>query len=88
MRQSKVTSHGQVTIPKSIRDAIGLEEGDYVIFERVPEGILLRPKKVRLVDPDDTLSLEDQEGYSVVGSRSNSGSTWNGMIYGRSWRSE
>ncbi len=26
--------------------------------------------------------------YSVVGSRSNSGSTWNGMIYGRSWRSE
>ncbi|MCL6577647.1 AbrB/MazE/SpoVT family DNA-binding domain-containing protein [Kyrpidia sp.] len=61
MRQSKVTSHGQVTIPKSIRDAIGLEEGDYVIFERVPEGILLRPKKVRLVDPDDTLSLEDQE---------------------------
>ncbi|WP_170086632.1 AbrB/MazE/SpoVT family DNA-binding domain-containing protein [Kyrpidia spormannii] len=61
MRQSKVTSHGQVTIPKSIRDAFGLEEGDYVIFERVPEGILLRPKKVRLVDPDDTLSPEDQE---------------------------
>ncbi|CAB3396204.1 Transcriptional regulator, AbrB family (fragment) [Kyrpidia spormannii] len=32
-----------------------------MIFERVPEGILLRPKKVRLVDPDDTLSPEDQE---------------------------
>ncbi|CAB3395552.1 AbrB/MazE/SpoVT family DNA-binding domain-containing protein [Kyrpidia spormannii] len=61
MRQSKVTSHGQVTIPKSIRDAFGLEEGDYEIFERVPEGVLLLPKKVRLVDPDDTLSPEDQE---------------------------
>ncbi|ADG07785.1 AbrB/MazE/SpoVT family DNA-binding domain-containing protein [Kyrpidia tusciae] len=61
MRQSKVTSHGQVTIPKSIRGAFGLEEGDDVIFERVPEGILLRSKKVRLVDPDDTLSPEDQE---------------------------
>lgn len=53
MARSKVTSSGQVTIPKSIREALGLEEGDYVIFDRVPEGILLRPKKVRLFDPDE-----------------------------------
>jgi len=29
---AKVTSKGQVTVPKSVRDALGLEEGDLVLF--------------------------------------------------------
>jgi antitoxin PrlF len=29
---AKVTSKGQVTVPKAVRDALGLKEGDEVIF--------------------------------------------------------
>jgi len=29
---AKLTSKGQVTVPKSVRDALGLREGDEVVF--------------------------------------------------------
>lgn len=29
---AKVTSKGQVTLPKAVRDALGIKEGDEVIF--------------------------------------------------------
>jgi AbrB family looped-hinge helix DNA binding protein len=29
---AKLTSKGQVTVPKAVRDALGLEEGDEVVF--------------------------------------------------------
>ncbi len=41
-----VTSKGQVTVPKSIRDYLGLKAGSAVTFERRPDGeIVLRPSK-------------------------------------------
>ena len=29
---AKVTSKGQVTVPKAVRDALGIKEGDAVVF--------------------------------------------------------
>lgn len=29
---AKVTSKGQVTVPKAVREALGIEEGDEVVF--------------------------------------------------------
>jgi antitoxin PrlF len=29
---AKVSSKGQVTVPKAVRDALGIEEGDQVVF--------------------------------------------------------
>ena len=42
---SRVTSKGQVTIPKPIRDAFGIEVGTRLAFEI--EGEALRLRKVR-----------------------------------------
>jgi len=41
-----ITSKGQVTVPKSIRDYLGLKAGSSVTFERLRSGeIALRPVK-------------------------------------------
>jgi antitoxin PrlF len=39
-------SKGQITIPREMREAAHLEEGDPVEIEMVPEGLLIRPKKL------------------------------------------
>ncbi len=40
--QSKMTSKGQVTIPKDLRDRFGLKEGEEVLMVPAYEGILLK----------------------------------------------
>lgn len=38
---STMTSKGQVTIPKTIREALGLEPGSEVVFDLTTEGAVL-----------------------------------------------
>ena len=38
----KVTTKGQVTIPKEIRKRLGIEPGDEIEFEETDEGYVLR----------------------------------------------
>ncbi len=45
---SKVTRHGQITLPVSVRKELGIEEGDLVEVEAMDETVVLIPK--RLVD--------------------------------------
>lgn len=40
--RSRVSSKGQITIPAEIREALGLKAGTPVLFERRPEGALLK----------------------------------------------
>ena len=45
--QSTLTSKGQITLPKALRDELHLETGDKIHFERTAEGTyVLRPKNV------------------------------------------
>lgn len=46
MSFSIVRAKGQITLPKEIREAARLEEGDPIEVEMTDEGILLRPQKV------------------------------------------
>ena len=46
MSISIVRGKGQLTLPKEVREAAHIEEGDPVEIELVPEGILLRPRKL------------------------------------------
>jgi AbrB family looped-hinge helix DNA binding protein len=43
---SKVTRHGQITLPASVRKELGIEEGDLVEIEVVEERAVLMPKKL------------------------------------------
>ena len=46
IEESKVSKKGQITIPKDIREKLGLKVGDKVIFESITKGILIRKKEV------------------------------------------
>lgn len=43
---SKIRAKGQLTLPREIREAAHLEEGDALEVEMTKDGILLRPLKV------------------------------------------
>ena len=42
MELAKIGAHGRTTIPKSIRDAAGLREGDVIAFEIEDDRLVLR----------------------------------------------
>lgn len=47
--EAKITSKGQVTIPRAIRHALHIDEGDTVVFEVVDDGVRLRPRHEKTV---------------------------------------
>ena len=50
MLDSVVTRKGQVTIPKPIRDQLGLEEGEKVMFIRRGDEVLLKVIRGTVLD--------------------------------------
>lgn len=51
MSLAKVTSKGQITIPKDVRDTLGISESDYVVVVVDGSKAILRPvQKSKLVD--------------------------------------
>ena len=71
---AKVTSKGQVTLPKSVRDALGLKKGDRVLFR------ILKGRAVLAKVPD---FLELAGSVSV--SPSKRGASWS-EIKATTWR--
>ena len=67
MATAKLTSKGQMTIPKAVRDSLRLKSGDEVEFVVQPEGAaLMIPKTGRLADlkgflsrPERALTVEE-----------------------------
>jgi AbrB family looped-hinge helix DNA binding protein len=41
--QAKVTSKGQITVPREVRRLMGVRPGDRLLFESDAEGIRVRP---------------------------------------------
>jgi antitoxin PrlF len=55
-RRAKMTSKGQITIPKSVRDALELHEGDEVLF-RVERSRAVIAKTPSFLDLAGTVSV-------------------------------
>lgn len=49
----RVTTKGQVTIPKEIRDALGIEPGDEVVFEQTESGYKLQKEEPTTAEGTD-----------------------------------
>ena len=53
---AKVTSKGQITIPKEVREALGITEGDRIVF-RVEQHRALLAKTPNLIDLAGTVDV-------------------------------
>lgn len=53
---AKVTSKGQVTVPKAVRDALGIKEGDEIVF-RVEENRALLARTPGFLDLAGTVPV-------------------------------
>lgn len=42
-REAKITSKGQITVPREVRHALGVKPGDKIVFERNGEEVCVRP---------------------------------------------
>lgn len=59
MVKSRISSKGQITLPKSIRETLGLGLGEEVVFEVRGSEVLLKPRrKVPLEDLRGRLKSE------------------------------
>jgi AbrB family looped-hinge helix DNA binding protein len=47
--RARITSQGQITVPKALRDEMGAKPGDVLEFERRSDGFLLRHRPRRNV---------------------------------------
>ncbi len=62
----KIRRAAQITLPRELRDAAHLEEGDYLEAQLTKEGILLRPVHIGSREPSpeqeaEILAVVDQE---------------------------
>jgi len=48
-REAKITSKGQVTIPRAVRQALGVQAGDRLLFEEDKDGVRVTP--IRTTSP-------------------------------------
>ena len=59
MDTTRMSSKGQVIIPKDLRDELGWQEGDELVVERQAEGVILKRKR-----PFKRTTLEEVVGIA------------------------
>jgi antitoxin PrlF len=66
MSETTLTSKGQTTIPKEIRDQLGLRAGDRLTFTLLPDGtVILRVKNRSITSLGACLQREGQPPISI-----------------------
>ena len=63
---STLTSKGQTTIPKDIRDSLGMKSGDRMTFTMLPDGsVLMRVKNKSVMSLAGSLRKKRQKSVPV-----------------------
>ena len=63
---ARLTSQGQVTIPKQIRDALGMKPGDRLTFTLMPDTtVVMRLKNKSIADLAGTLCKKGRKPIPV-----------------------
>jgi antitoxin PrlF len=66
MAESTLTSKGQVTVPREIRERLGLESGDKLAFTLLSDGtVVMRAKTRQLLDLAGSLTRPSQPKVSI-----------------------
>lgn len=48
-REAKITSKGQITVPREVRQALGVKPGDKIVFEQNGKEVSVRPLRSKSV---------------------------------------
>jgi antitoxin PrlF len=62
---AKVTSKGQVTLPKAVRDLLGIEPGSVIDFQRAPDGRIVLVKVDATSQPNRFERLRGHAGKGL-----------------------
>ena len=66
MPSTTLTSKGQVTIPKAVRDELGLRVGDRVAFRVLEDGtVVVEPETIDLLDLNNILRPQ-RKGITIA----------------------
>ena len=57
----RVQEKGQVTLPASVRERLGIKPGDLVAFEETPEGVLITSREVAVMNALDAIGDAHRE---------------------------
>jgi antitoxin PrlF len=64
--EATLTSKGQTTIPKAIRDSLGMKAGDRMTFTLMPDGaVVMRVKNKRVSDLAGLLYRKDRKPVPI-----------------------
>jgi AbrB family looped-hinge helix DNA binding protein len=62
-----LTSKGQTTIPKEIRDSLGMKPGDRMTFTLMPDGtVVIRVKKKSIMELAGALRKKGRKPVSIA----------------------
>ena len=63
---STITRKGQVTIPKEIRDSLGIREGDRVFFVQRGDEVVLKVLQGTILDLKGSVSVAAPQNFEKV----------------------
>ncbi|MBL8599696.1 MAG: AbrB/MazE/SpoVT family DNA-binding domain-containing protein [Devosia sp.] len=65
MSVATMTSKGQITLPRDVRDDLNLKEGDRVSFEKIGESYVLRPQNKSVMELAGILHVPGERALTI-----------------------
>lgn len=66
MPSTRVGRRGQITVPKAVRQSLGLSEGDHVAFVQSGGDVVLRPVRQSLRDLRGSVPVDGPQDFDAV----------------------